>query len=55
MKTITFLQQGEECLVDKVRNYKTSSAEGLRFWKGTIAEYNAISTKDANTLYIIED
>lgn len=28
---------------------------GLTIWQGTTAQYNAIATKDANTLYIIND
>ena len=32
---------------------KTTSNNTLQFWSGTQAEYDAIATKDANTLYII--
>ena len=28
---------------------------GLKFWKGTQAQYNAITTKDNNTIYFIKD
>ena len=33
---------------------KTTSNNTLQFWSGTQAEYDAIATKDANTLYIIK-
>ncbi|MDE5969618.1 MAG: hypothetical protein K2G74_02155 [Muribaculaceae bacterium] len=39
-------------------NYLTShqSLSGyLKFWKGTLAQYNAIGTKDSNTLYCIPE
>ena len=32
-----------------------SNNQGLSFWSGTEAEYNAIQTKDPNTVYIISD
>lgn len=31
------------------------TVDGLHLWKGSEAEYNAIATKDANTLYIITE
>lgn len=33
----------------------TSLTNGISFWKGTQDEYDAITTKDASTLYIITD
>ena len=33
---------------------KTTSNNTLKFWSGTQQEYDAITTKDANTLYIIK-
>ena len=33
---------------------KTSNGGNVKFWNGTQAEYDAIATKDANTLYIIK-
>ena len=33
---------------------KTSNGGKVKFWSGTQAEYDAITTKDANTLYIIK-
>ena len=33
---------------------KTSNGGKVKFWSGTQAEYDAIATKDANTLYIIK-
>lgn len=27
----------------------------INFWVGTQAEYDAITTKDANTLYVVEE
>ena len=33
---------------------KTTSNNTLQFWSGTQSEYDAIATKDANTLYIIK-
>ena len=32
---------------------KTSNGGKVKFWSGTQAEYDAIATKDANTLYVI--
>ncbi|MCH5305179.1 MAG: hypothetical protein J1E79_01710 [Rikenella sp.] len=31
------------------------ATDGLHFWKGTQAAYDAITEKDANTLYIVTD
>lgn len=31
------------------------SVDNLHFWVGTQAQYNAISTKDANTVYLIRE
>lgn len=47
--------------VEKVKKYSGSTAanvpnpgnNALNFWSGTQAEYNSLSTKNANTLYII--
>ena len=33
---------------------KTTNNTTMQFWSGTQAEYDAIATKDANTLYIIK-
>lgn len=39
-----------------VTTIKEQNAEkGLKFWIGTTAQYNAIETKDADTLYILTD
>ena len=32
----------------------TNGGGGLSFWVGTQAEYDAIATKDANTLYVVQ-
>ena len=37
----------------EVSKVKTTNNTTMQFWKGTQAEYDAIATKDANTLYII--
>ena len=41
-------------------NYPTvstdaQSVDGLSFWTGTLAQYNAIGSKDANTVYLIKE
>ena len=43
-------QDGNWVEVSKV---KTTNDSHLQFWKGTQQEYDAIATKDANTLYVI--
>lgn len=42
-----------EQMDDKNFLKETNNDEDLRFWKGTQAEYDAITTKGINTLYII--
>ena len=37
----------------KVVNLQADSVDGFHFWKGSLTAYNAITTKDANTMYII--
>ena len=37
----------------EVSKVKTTSNNTLQFWSGTQQEYDAIATKDANTLYVI--
>lgn len=37
----------------EVSKVKTTNDSHLQFWKGTQQEYDAITTKDANTLYVI--
>ena len=32
-----------------------NTALPINFWVGTQAEYDAITTKDANTLYVVEE
>ena len=44
-------QDGSWVEVSKV---KTTNNNTLQFWNGTQAEYDAIATKDANTLYVIK-
>ena len=44
-------QDGDWVEVSKV---KTTNNNTLQFWNGTQQEYDAIATKDANTLYIIK-
>ena len=39
----------------EVNKVKTTNYNPLQFWSGTQAEYDAIATKDANTLYIIKE
>ena len=38
---------------DGMTDIKTNTLDGLTLKKMTLAEYNALTTKDANTLYII--
>lgn len=38
-----------------VQWYNNYSGSGLKKWEGTRAEYNALSSYDADTLYIITD
>ena len=38
----------------EVSRVKTMNNKMMQFWNGTQAEYDAIATKDANTLYIIK-
>ena len=38
----------------EVSKVKTTNNTTMQFWSGTQAEYDAITTKDANTLYIIK-
>lgn len=38
----------------EVSKVKTTNNTTLQFWNGTQQEYDAIATKDANTLYIIK-
>ena len=38
----------------EVSKVKTTNDATLQFWSGTQQEYDAIATKDANTLYIIK-
>ena len=37
----------------EVSKVKTTNNTTLQFWNGTQQEYDAIATKDANTLYVI--
>ena len=32
-----------------------STTNGIKFWSGTIAQYNALGTRDQNTLYNVTD
>jgi hypothetical protein len=32
---------------------EVNDGDGVKIWVGTTAEYNAIATKDANTLYFV--
>lgn len=32
---------------------ETNDNNAIKLWVGTLAEYNAISTKDPNTLYLV--
>lgn len=36
-----------------IGTYAVATTQGIKLWKGTQTEYNAIETKDGNTLYII--
>lgn len=36
-----------------IGNYTVTTTQGIKLWKGTQTEYEAITTKDENTLYII--
>ena len=38
----------------EVSKVKTTNNTTMQFWNGTQAEYDAIATKDANTLYVIK-
>lgn len=51
-KLLTVHGRGSELITDAVANQKTGAA--LKIWQGTEAEYNAIGTKDVNTLYIVQ-
>lgn len=50
-KLLTVTGRGSELVADMTANQK--SGAGLKFWKGTEAEYNAIETKDIHTIYIV--
>jgi len=39
----------------KVSNLNADMVGGYRIWEGTQAEYDAIGTKDPNTIYLIGD
>ena len=41
--------------IDKAESVVDNNSGSLTFWSGTKAEYDAIVTKDANTLYNVED
>ena len=34
---------------------ETRNSANLKFWSGTQAQYEAIGTKDANTIYFVEE
>lgn len=42
-----------EAFITQIREQNKS--DNLKFWRGTTAEYNAITQKDANTFYILTD
>lgn len=41
--------------VDQVGNLNSASTDPIKFWRGTQAQYDALESKDANTLYITGD
>lgn len=41
--------------LDTAFDQLTANLGGLKFWKGTSAEYEAITSKDTSTLYVISD
>ncbi len=51
-KLLTVAGRGSELVADMTANQKNGQA--LKFWQGTEVEYNAIETKDADTLYIVQ-
>lgn len=40
---------------NQVDNARITGTQGLSIWAGTRAQYNAITTKDANTLYFVDE
>lgn len=53
MKTLNITHNNEDVVVDKVKNQ--NGEDTLKFWRGTVVEYESIVTKDPNTLYIINE
>lgn len=51
-KLLTVAGRGSGLVADMTANQK--NGQSLKFWQGTEAEYNAIETKDAYTLYIVQ-
>lgn len=49
--TVANLQTLKDLTLGKIKNQNGS--QSLMFWTGTQAEFNAISPKDANTMYFV--
>ena len=43
----------DEAFISHIK--ETNANKDLKFWRGTMSQFNAIATKDANTYYIITD
>ena len=50
-----YARQNEAWVEVEPRKVKTTNNTTMQFWSGTQQEYDAIATKDANTLYIIKE
>ena len=42
-------------MTEALATVDADTVDGLHLWKGSEAEYNALTTKDTNTLYIITE
>lgn len=49
------MSAADKAKLDAMNTANADKVDGLHLWKGSEAEFNAIATKDANTLYIITE
>lgn len=53
--TAGLMSAADKAKLDAMNTANADTVDGLHLWKGTQTQYNAIATKDANTLYIITE
>lgn len=50
---LNHIEQGVADVDQQVAGRVQAMQTGLKLWKGTQAEFDAVATKDANTVYVI--